>query len=471
MVLPESITPGDTGHITHHELLHLLANGLGVAADVSVDGVTNSTAELEAAILAAPSGGVVLLPGAAAGIVVDPITVDKAVTVVGMGPWGTRLIPSSNYADPVLTFDRTVDSSEGIWGNYGPALVGVGIDRMAHMGGPCIRTESTAAWLALHRVLCAGGTRSIEHHAPNATMQHLWLWDPSDAMIDMDEDGLELHMRHVVMSANVTALDTYIRLTIASGGGLKGAIYGDDVTGNAVAVVDNGMVVTAPSLTEVPCFFTKLVLDNVTGGGPCIDLKDIQTFTVKDGWLNGSNGCVRMDGCVNPRFESLRTRGGTHTFEWVNDTTQGFTSRCEVFTGPAYKISTANKPTLIDVDDDVAGATDIGQVTNDAAWFMAESTHRRKWSSLRLQGLLRQREGGATPPQGFGNMVSGVLTVTHASVTPNTRVEFWRGTTGVAPGELHHDVADNIAGTSFKIKSTSATDNGRVHWRILGDAD
>lgn len=469
--LRESLSPGDLGHIADHEALHLAANGLAVVADIAADGVTNDTAGILDAIDEAPFGGVVVIPPSAAGIVVDALTIDKCVTFMGAGPFATRFVPSSDYADPVITFAVTQDSTEGIYGNYRPALLGIGIDRSIHDGGPCLRTEAPTAWLLIRDFLASGGTRSIEHHAPNSTIADSFLWDASDACIDMDEAGLELRLYNLTLAAQVTALNTYIRLTIASGGGLKGAIYAWDVACNAVAAVTNGVVITAPSLTEVPMFWNNLIIDNVVGGGPCMDIKDIQTLNVTNGWMNGTNGNVRMDGCVNPRFRDLRLRGGTHTFEFVNDTTQGFTSECEVFTGPAYKVAASNKPTLIDVNDDVAGATDIGQVTNDAAWFMAENTHRRRWSSLRLQGMLRQREAGTAPPQGFGNMVSGVLTVTHPSITANTRFEFWRGTTGSAPGELHHDVLDNIAGTSAKIKSTSLTDNGRVHWRILGDAD
>lgn len=469
-VLPEDIEPDDEGHIGHHEALHQQYNGEPRLIPCQVGGVADNTAMIEDYMDNATPGDALVLPRGPIGV--NEFTVAKMLDIGGAGRFGSWFVPLTDPAGALITVDRTVDSGHGIFANYGARLHDFGIDRLANDSGPCIATTANAAWLTLRGILCSGGTRSIEHHAPNATFEDVFLWDATDAMIDMDEAGLELHLRHLVMSANVKDLDTFIRLTIASGGGLKGALYIDDVTGNTSGAVDvtNGLVITAPSLTEVPTFAEKLILDNITGGGPVIDLDHVQSITLR-GWANGSNGAVRMDGCAGIDL-ALRTRGGTHTFEFVGDATNGFRSRSEIFTGPAYKF-TGTPPTAdgFDADDWVAGATTISQVTADAeTWF---DLGRRSWRSLRLQGMLRQREVGDSPPQGFGTMVAGVLTVSHPNVQTNTRIIFWRETTGATgtPGILIHDVANNVVGTSFSILSTSATDTGRIGWRFAGDAD
>lgn len=455
-------------HNEEHEDLAKWWNRREVLVPCVVDGTTDNTALIEAYHDDATPGDMLILPRGP--IAVNPFTLSKMLHLRGAGRFATWFVPLTDSTDPLITVDRTIDSGHGIFANYGPTLEGFGVQRLAHMAGPCLSLTVNSPWVTLHKVLCSGGTRSIEHHAPNATFEDVFLWDASDAMIDMDEFGLELHLRHVVMSANVVDLDTFIRVTIAGGGGLKGALYIDDVTGNTSGTVDvtNGLVMSAPSLTEVPTFAEKLVLDNITGGGPVIDLDHIQSVTLR-GWANGSHGCVRMDGCAGIDL-ALRTRGGTHTYEFVGDATTGIKSRSEIFTGPAYKITGA-VPVETDLDDAIAGATTIAQVTNNAGWLL--DAGRRTWKSLRLQGMLRQREAGASPPRGFGNLVAGVLTVSHASVQTNTRIGFYRGTAGATgtPGLLMHDVADNVAGTSFKVKSTSASDTGRVHWFFLGDAD
>jgi hypothetical protein len=434
------------------------------------DGVTDNTAIIDTAHDDATPGDMLVFPRGP--IAINPITFAKMLHIRGAGRFSTWFVPLTNSTDPLITVERTIDSGHGIFANYGTILEGFGINRQGHMAGPCLRTEPSAAHLTYKDVLCSGGTRGVEHHAPNALMDGLHLWDPSDCMLDMDENGLEVHMRYVVMAANVTDVDAYWRVTIspAASGGLLGGIYYGDVScrSDPAVTVTNGLVITADSSTEVPTFPVGMVVDNVNGGGPVIDLVNVQSVSLK-GWANGTNGCVRMDGCTGVDVE-MRTRGGTHTFEFVGDSTTGFKSRSEVFTGPAYKI-TGTAPTEVDVDDWVAAATTIAQVTNNAGWLL--NAARRTWSSLRLQGMLRQREVGAAAPQGFGDMVAGVLTVSHTGTQTNSRVEYWRGTTGLTgtPGILIHDVADNIAGTSFTIRSTSLNDTGRVHWRFLGDSD
>ncbi len=450
------------------------------------DGVTDNTAMIEFFHDEATPGDMLVLPRGP--IAANPFTLSKMLHFRGAGRFSTWFVPLSNSTDPMITVDRTIDSGHGIFANYGPILEGFGIQRLGHMAGPCIHLTDNSPWTTLRNILCSGGTRSLEHHAPNSTLEDLFLWDASDAMIDMDESGLELHMRHVVMSANVNDLDTFIRCIISAGaaGTLLGAIYIDDVTGNTAGggiTVNNGLVISAPLnsppgggetvYTELPTFCEKLILDNINGGGPVVTLDNIATFNLVNSWLNGTNGCVDMDGCVTPQFSTNRYRGGTHTYGFgTGAVTQGFQSEgCESATGPMYKVGGSNKPDTIWTNDNVRGSSTIAQVTNDPEWFL--DAHRRAWQSLRLQGMFRQREDGDSPPQGFANLVAGVLVVPHDNVQTNTRVEFWRGTTGATgtPGLLQHDVADNVAGTSFTIKSTDLTDTGRVHWRFLGDKD
>ena len=471
LVHPEVIVDGVTvDHNEIHEDYSTAWNRRERLVPCVADGVTDNTAIIQDAHDDATPGDLLVFPRGP--IRTGALTFAKMLHLRGAGRFSTWFVPMTNMAGPLITIDTTIDSGHGIFANYGTILEGFGINRAGHMAGPCLRVTANSAHLVYRNIITSGGTRGVEHHGPNALMDGLHMWDASDAMLDMDEDGLELHMKYVAMAANVQDVAAYWRVTIspAASGGLLGGIYIGDVScrSNPTVDVGAGLVMAADSPTEVPTFCQSLVVDNVNGGGPAIDLVNLQSVSLV-GWANGTNGVVRMDGCVNPRV-AMRTRGGTHTFEFVGDATQGFTSRSEVFTGPAYKISTANKPTLIDVDDDIAGATDIGQVTNDAAWF--ETASRRTWGERRFHGTIRRRGTGAAPPSGFAFLVAGVATVSHPLVTTNTRVKISRERVGAgAPGELFCSVADNIVGTSFTIRSTSVTDNGGVYWEFEGDAD
>ncbi len=459
-------------HNEMHEDMAKAWNRREILIPCVTDGTTDNTGLIGAYHDAATPGDMLVLPRGP--IAVNPFTLSKMLHFRGAGRFSTWFVPLTNSTDPLITVDRTIDSGHGIFANYGTIIEGFGIDRSGHPAGPCLHATPNAAHLTYRDILCSGGTRGCEHHAPNAVMDGLHLWDASDAHLDMDEDGLEVHMRHVVMASNVTDIDTYWRVTISPGasGGLLGGIYIGDVScrSDPAVTVTNGLVFTADSSTEVPTFCDSLVVDNVNGGGPVVDLVNVQSVSL-NGWLNGTDGCVRMDGCTGIEVNA-RTRGGTHTYEFVGDETVGFKSRSEVFTGPAYKFTgTPPDADAFDVDDWIAGATTIAQVTDDPEVFF--DLGRRSWKTLRLQGMLRQREAGASPPQGFGTMVAGVLVVNHPNVQTNTRIDFWRETTGLTgtPGVAIHDVANNVVGTSFSILSTSATDTGRFGWRFHGDAD
>lgn len=481
MTLPEVIVPNvTTGEDVHSQELNWAYN---LGDDFQVynvkhfgavgDGVTNDTSAIVDAYTECPISHTLYFPPGR--YVTDPWTIRKSIRVLGAGRFDSVLIPRTNTVSPLVSITRTVDSGLGIYGNYGPSFERMGIDRLSNMAGACLFTDSSAAWLSLKELLCSGGTKSIWHHAPNSTFEDLLLWDCSDCMIDMDEFGLELHLRHVVMSANVTNLDTFIRLAVTTGGGLLGALYINDVTGNTSGgprTVNNGLTITAPSSTEIPTFCEKLILDNINGGGPVVTLTNVATFTAVNSWFNGTNGCVKMDGCTDPHFLGNRYRGGTHTYEFgTGAVTYGFQSAYnEVATGPAYKVGGSNKPTNIKVDDHVVGATDVGQVTNDVEWF--EQASRRTWGQQRIQGHIRQREAGSAPPSGYAVLTAGVATITHPLVQTNTRVRISRERVGTgAPGELFCSVADNVVGTSFTIRSTSTADNGGVYWWFVGDGD
>ena len=470
-IVPEGDPGESTDHIFVHEEMAEAWNRREILIPCITDGTTDNTAMIEAYHDDAMPGSMLVLPRGP--IAVNPFTLSKMLHFRGAGRFSTWFVPLTDSTDPLITVDTTIDSGHGIFGNYGTILEGFGIDRSAHPAGPCLHTESTAAHLTYRDILCSGGTRGCEHHAPNAVMDGLHLWDSSERMLHMDESGLEVHMNHVVMAAQVVDVDEYWRITISPGasGGLLGGIYIGDVScrSDPAVTVGAGVIIEADSSTEIPTFGGPLVVDNVNGGGPVVDLINVQSVSL-NGWLNGTDGCVRMDGCTGIEVNA-RTRGGTHTFEFVGAQTVGFKSRSEVFTGPAYKLTVPPDADGFDVDDWVALATTISQITDDPEAFF--DLGKRSWRTLRLQGMLRQREVGDSPPQGFGTMVAGVLVINHPNVQTNTRFDFWRETTGATgtPGVLIHDVANNVVGTSASILSTSATDTGRIGWRFMGDAD
>lgn len=83
---------------------------------------------------------------------------------------------------------------------------------------------------------------------------------------------------------------------------------------------------------------------------------------------------------------------------------------------------------------------------------------RKGWDRVEI-------EDGANKRMGTSTLVGGTVTVSNTSVTANTRIFTARQATGGTVGHL--SIGTVVAGTSFVINSSSATDTSTVAWLLI----
>lgn len=103
---------------------------------------------------------------------------------------------------------------------------------------------------------------------------------------------------------------------------------------------------------------------------------------------------------------------------------------------------------------------DVGDTSQDIFAGVAGSTAKLfridSAGGLRIKEATNGRAGTAT-------LSAGTITVANTSVTANTRVCYWRQTSGGTLGELSVTLS---AGVSFTISSTSATETSTIYWEL-----
>jgi hypothetical protein len=75
---------------------------------------------------------------------------------------------------------------------------------------------------------------------------------------------------------------------------------------------------------------------------------------------------------------------------------------------------------------------------------------------------------GTNAFMGVATLVAGTATVNNTRVTNNSRIFLMNQDGGGTPGAVY--VSSRVAGTSFTITSSSATDTGKIAWLILEPA-
>lgn len=80
---------------------------------------------------------------------------------------------------------------------------------------------------------------------------------------------------------------------------------------------------------------------------------------------------------------------------------------------------------------------------------------------------LTANTGGSAGTIGTASLVAGVATINTSAVNANSKIFLSRNTPGGTVGNLYAQSSDIVAGTSFKITSSSNTDTSSVNWWIV----
>jgi hypothetical protein len=381
------------------------------------DGVTNNKTIIDDIIDAAPPQALLRFvnQGPTVTTALEPIT--KAIGIRGAsGRWGTKIMPLTDDSSPIFDFDVGSSPIGGlypdIWGLYGPSIEHLAIELSYAPSSIGVRVSDTTGWFEAHHLVVKGGTRSIENHGPNASFYRLILKDASDCMIFVDDTGLESSFDRINCARNVPGTTEAFMKVILVSSGQKGDLRLNGIQGQSSsdsALTENGIIITAPSLTNVPVFAKNVTLDNLIDAG--LVLENIESVDWEGGWINsaGSPGgpCVRITGGGDITFRGVKYRGGgipTKTYDFVGGSTRGFSSKdCYCPTGPVYFFPETEKPIDINVDDDVPGATILSQITNDVEGFRVAT--RRSWGSKKFMDRISQ----ATTPWFGENVVIGEM--------------------------------------------------------------
>lgn len=366
-----------------------------------VGGAVDNTSMIEDYLGDAPYGSTVRFadPGPVGCGAIPAI--QRNVRLIGAGGrFGTVLVPLEDTAEPILDFDMA--GGVGIYEAYGPSLERIAIDLAAAPSAIGVRVGANTGWFEADRVFVQGGWRCIEHHGPNATFTRLNLQSPTDCMMYIDDSGLEVEIDHAVFARNIAGTtDAYMKVILASSG-QKGDLRLNRIQAQSGPLlgmyVDNGIIITAPSLTNVPVFAKRVTLDNVVGGGPGLTLTNVESVDWEGGWINSAafdgahpgGPCVRITGGGDLTFRGVKYRGGgspTKTYDFVGGSTRGFRSKdCYCPTGPVYYLPASGAPTDVAIDDDIPGATVLSQITNDVEGLRAAAA--RRWGPFNLQDRL-----------------------------------------------------------------------------------
>lgn len=436
------------------------------------NGAANDSAAITAAYAAAADGAIMRFP--VGEYMVDPaiLAILASRRIEGDGQYMTWLKLRSDTAGAALDLNIT-GGGPSTRTQYGPQVKGIGINLGLAPSATGIKFRGNTAWVHVDDILIEGGAWSLDSQAPNCKVTNFHFLNPSGGFVKAVEAGLELRIYDGILEVSPAVTVPVLMDIGVLTGGIKGAVYLRDIACNNIGTVNRGIYVHCPngSTASLPLRTTNVTLDNLAGPG--IDLENVTDAQIMGGWLNSAagttNGAVRFYG------------GGAHTFMGVQQLNGGSGAACTYdFAGatptgivllgnhPAtatiYKLSATDKPANLVIQDRIANAATQAQVTNDVEGL------RAAMSQLWTPGFQAQRnwirESGTTPPAGYVVLAAGLATVAHAGVAANTRVRVWRERVGGTPGNLYSSVADNIVGTSFKIRSDNAADTSGVYWEM-----
>lgn len=438
------------------------------------NGVDNDSAEVTAAYNAASNGAIMKVPAGEYSIDPDTLALLASRRLEGDGQYASVFTLNADTANPALLIDvpAPVGSTRGI---YGPMVKGIGINLAAAPSAIGVRVDTDTGWAWLDDVRVEGGTWSYDGLGPNAKLTNCHLVNPSAGFFRVVDSGLELRLTDVVCSLSTGTLPQAFLVTISSGG-IKGAIYMTNVQFNNGATIQKGFRAVAGSDISVPIRAFDVVFDNVAG--PSWDLENIMDVVVMGGWANSANGgndpAVKIFGGGRITYMGTLMNGGVGAGSgWATvEFTGGSPDGCsfignEPATQYLYRLTGASSgdPTNLKLDDRMPAGVALAHVTNEPARLRAAMSPL--WTPPKFAEKLLVRESGTAPPAGVATLVAGVATINHGGITADTRVKPTMWNPDGTPGHLYSNPSENVAGTSFTVRSTGgATDTSSFYWEI-----
>lgn len=330
-------------------------------------------------------------------------TIEGALRIAGAGgEWGTRLVPLEDTADPIVDFD--IPGTGDIWQLYGPSMSRLAIDLAAAPNATGIRVGATTGRFSGKHLTILYGYRCAEILGANAKLMESTLGEASDTPLYVTDTGFEFRGHQLNLTRNTPGtMDAYAKFVSAVGGLVGGFPMGLGMIdlhsiicqGNAAggAVIDNGMIFSAPDMVNASIFARQVTIDNVTGGGPGVTLENWESVDWSGGWINsaGTPGgpCVRIDGGSDIAFHAQKYRGGgttPKTFDLLGTITGLSVYGSYDPTGPVIYFDAGATVTDLEFADRVPGATELSHITNDVAKLTAAVMKR--WGALDLRNRL-----------------------------------------------------------------------------------
>jgi len=415
----------------------------------------------------------------------------RALTFEGQGKLSTWLTPIGDFSGPLIDMSPSTAPPNGAQGAYGGGVCGLGVNLMYAPSSTGVHLGPNSGWMELRDLWIQGGALSIFNEGGNNWMEDLRLFDAGQFFSINGNTGLELTIRDVQTARNGVGTTKYVLVITSSlTAGQGGALYIDDFrhssgTSGGVSTTAGFLIAsTGNTSLSIPTFASKVVLDDITGGGPGIELRNVRDQHFAGGWVNtgsASGGpCVRITGGANLRFQGNDYFGGGSgaglykTYDFVGGSTAEFLSKDNTCTTNwVYYLPTSGGPTAMICDDMVCGAAMSMPVSNDMTQFLAATaTPRFGTQSFSDKTILNRPVLPDGKASGFATLSGGQVTIATplADATYSVIHKGYRSVVGT-PGIL---VDGGIAtGTSFTVQSIKSTgglntaDNSVIEWMIV----
>jgi len=338
--------------------------GLYNIHDFGPVGGADDTATFNAAITAAPTGGVIYIPSGTYNV--NQITISKQLSFIGTSHGSVTLKAVTGATGPLINFAPIAATSNCRLGDFtvdltnATGIAAIGLSNFSTMG-------------ILENVVVSLGTIGITISAPSGAVggcyiRNCRLANQTTAGISIGDNVGELYFDDIDISRTTagTLADGFLlsRTSATDLGGFY--LTGVRVT-NPGGTLTNGFRFTCSSGTAtIPFFMEECVADGWSALG--FLLSNVQNGRCANSWFAGAGSAIRITGGQDLTFAHNWTDGGAsgNCFEWTNTAnlhTSLIGNRCNQ--GTAFTLPATNPPTSLHlIANNCRGTTNT---TNDTA--------------------------------------------------------------------------------------------------------